>query len=344
MKEEIRLTKYSHGGGCGCKIAPGVLKKVIGSTAGHADFPHLLVGNEKADDAAVMDIGGDQLLISTVDFFMPVVDNAADFGKIAAANSVSDVYAMGGKPVMAIAVLGWPVEKLPVEMAQEVMRGAKELAAEAGIPIAGGHTIDSPEPFFGLSVNGLVRKEHLKTNAGGKPGDLLYMTKPLGVGIITTAAKRGLAGTEETQRAIVQMQTLNREGEEFGKMSFVHALTDITGFGILGHLGEMCEASGVSAKLYKDKVVVIPEARSLAAKMIYPDATFRNWKSYESKITGMDPALLILFADPQTSGGLLLAVDPAKRNETEAFLRGRGLPDQPVGELIAQEEKIIIVI
>lgn len=343
MQEEIKLTKYSHGGGCGCKIAPGVLKKVIECTTGDPGFPHLLVGNDKADDAAVMDLGNGMLLVSTVDFFMPIVDDARDFGKIAAANSISDVYAMGAKPVMAIAVLGWPVEKLPAELAQEVMAGAKEIAALAGIPIAGGHTIDSPEPFFGLSVNGVVEKKHLKTNAGGKPGDLLYLTKPLGVGILTTAAKRGLTKPEEIRKAITQMQSLNKIGEELGKISQVNALTDITGFGLLGHLVEVCEASGVSAKLTKADIPIIPAALEFAKKMVYPDATFRNWKSYESKIEGIDPTGLLLYSDPQTSGGLLISVDPTAKERVEALLKKSGMPGIPVGMLTDKGAKAIFL-
>jgi selenide,water dikinase len=232
---EIKLTQYSHGAGCGCKIAPAVLDKILHSDFKSAGFSKLLVGNESKDDAAVYELDNDNCIISTTDFFMPIVDDAFTFGKIASVNAISDVYSMGGNPIMALAILGWPVDKLPAELAQKVLDGAREVCREANIPLAGGHSIDSPEPIFGLAVTGTVSKANLKKNNTAHAGNLLYLTKPLGVGIITTAQKRGLALNEDVTRAVTYMTTLNAVGAAISKHNFVTALTDITGFGLLGH-------------------------------------------------------------------------------------------------------------
>ncbi|MFM7774457.1 MAG: selenide, water dikinase SelD, partial [Candidatus Kapaibacterium sp.] len=232
-KSEIRLTQYSHGAGCGCKLSPAVLDRILHTNEAGPDFPRLLVGNSTRDDAAVYDLGNGQGLISTTDFFMPIVDDPYDFGRIASANAISDVYAMGGKPVMAIAILGWTVDKLPAEIAAEVIRGSRAVCAEAGIPLAGGHSIDSPEPIFGLSVNGTVEEAHLKRNNTAQAGDVLYLTKPLGLGIVAAAAKRGLATEEEVRGMVDVMTRLNRVGAELGRLPGVHAMTDVTGFGLL---------------------------------------------------------------------------------------------------------------
>jgi selenide,water dikinase len=245
---DIKLTQYSHGAGCGCKISPAVLDKILHSDIARTIDPDLLVGNDKRDDAAVLDLCNGTALISTTDFFMPIVDNAYDFGRIASANAISDVYAMGGKPVLAIAILGWPIDKLPPEVAQQVLEGSRAVCAEAGITLAGGHSIDCPEPVFGLSVNGMVKIEHLKQNATATDGCRLYLTKALGVGILSTAQKKGLLKPEDAAIALQSMTTLNKLGEVFGKLDYVKAMTDVTGFGLLGHLTEMCEGSALFAE------------------------------------------------------------------------------------------------
>src|SRR5437868_5603328 len=229
--ENIKLTQYSHGAGCGCKISPAILEKILHSPVKHLPDARLLVGNDTRDDAAVLDLGNGTALISTTDFFMPIVDDAYDFGRIAAANSISDVYAMGGKPVLAIAILGWPVDKLSPELAHQVIAGARAVCDEAGIPLAGGHSIDSPEPIFGLAVNGLVKKNHLKKNNTAQPGDLLFLTKPLGTGILAAALKRGKISEDDLKKMVEVMAALNKVGEMLGQFEGVHALTDITGFG-----------------------------------------------------------------------------------------------------------------
>jgi selenide,water dikinase len=285
---DIKLTQYSHGAGCGCKISPAVLDKILHSDIARTVDPNLLVGNDKRDDAAVLDLGNGTALISTTDFFMPIVDNAYDFGRIASANAISDVYAMGGKPVLAIAILGWPIDKLPPEVAQQVLEGSRAVCAEAGITLAGGHSIDCPEPVFGLSVNGMVNIEHLKQNATATDGCRLYLTKALGVGILSTAQKKGLLTPEDAAIALQSMTTLNTLGEVFGKLDYVKAMTDVTGFGLLGHLAEMCEGSVLSAEIKFNKVPVIeslpflprtkmlsrwndPQLEQLRAKNQYPD-------------------------------------------------------------------------
>ncbi|MDQ6890555.1 MAG: selenide, water dikinase SelD, partial [Bacteroidota bacterium] len=254
QKPSIKLTQYSHGAGCGCKISPRVLDKILKSNLAIPDNKNLIVGNNTKDDAAVYDLGNGTALISTTDFFMPIVDDPFEFGRIASANAISDVYAMGGKPVLAIAILGWPVNILSPDIAQKVIEGSRSICLEAGIPLAGGHSIDSPEPIFGLSVNGLVPIKNVKQNNKAQEGDLLFLTKPLGVGILTTAEKKGLLLNEHIGIAAKQMMQLNSAGELLGALEGVHAMTDVTGFGLLGHLLEMAEGSGVSAVIYFGKV------------------------------------------------------------------------------------------
>ena len=257
MPEEVCLTQFSHGAGCGCKIAPSVLEKILHSnlpTFQPSNFPKLLVGYDTKDDAAVYDMGNGKAIISTTDFFMPIVDDAFDFGRIASANSISDVYAMGGKPLFAIAILGWPVEKIPAEVAGKVLDGARTICAEASIPLAGGHSIDSPEPIFGLAVTGEVEIKNIKKNSTAEKGNKLFLTKPIGVGMITTAHKRGLALKKDFSEAIKTMTKLNSIGYEFGKLDYVKAMTDVTGFGLLGHLIEMCEGSNLSAEIEYEKI------------------------------------------------------------------------------------------
>jgi selenide,water dikinase len=265
--EEIKLTQYSHGAGCGCKISPMVLDEILKTDFLKGDFPALLVGNESKDDAAVYDPGDGNCIISTTDFFMPIVDDAFTFGSIASVNAISDVYAMGGKPLMALAILGWPISKLSPELAQHVLDGARSVCQKAGIPLAGGHSIDSPEPIFGLAVTGMVRKEHLKKNNTATADCLLYLTKPLGVGIITTAQKRGLAEAHDVEEAVKWMTELNTLGYEFGKLDYVKALTDVTGFGLLGHLLEVCEGSGLSAELEYAKIPITEKSGCVHVKV-----------------------------------------------------------------------------
>jgi len=346
---DFRLTQFSHGAGCGCKIAPKVLDEILKSHIVLPDNDKLLVGNHSRDDAAVYDLGNGTALISTTDFFMPIVDDPYDFGRIAAANSISDVYAMGGSPVLAIAILGWPVEKIPVEVAQKVVEGGRAVCAEAGIPVAGGHSIDSPEPIFGLAVTGLVPVENLKKNNTAQEGDLLFLTKPLGVGILSTAQKRGLLKEEHRENMIRQLSELNRIGGELGKIKGVTAMTDVTGFGLLGHLAEICEGSGLSAEIYYDKLPVAEGVREYIGQRIFPDATTRNWNSYSDKVKfekGVNVMeAFTLLPDPQTNGGLLFTVSGESLDEVKVLMRNNGLGNYavPVGQMIAVNEKRIWV-
>ncbi len=315
----IRLTQYSHGAGCGCKIAPAVLDGILAASGVAPRAPDLLVGHEGRDDAAVMDLGDGTAIISTTDFFMPIVDDAFDFGRIASVNAISEVYAMGGRPLLAIAILGWPLDKLPAAVAGRVLEGARAACAEAGIPLAGGHSIDAPEPIFGLAVTGRVEISHLKRNAGARPGDLLYLSKPIGVGILTTAEKKGLLAPEDARTATASMLQLNSLGAALGPLPYVHALTDVTGFGLLGHASEMAVASDVTALLDADAIPVLHGvARYLEAGAV-PGGTRRNLDSYGHLIGPMPEPLRLLLADPQTSGGLLVAVDPAHGADIEAL-------------------------
>ncbi len=347
--ENIKLTQYSHGAGCGCKIAPAVLDSMLKTNSPGPDFPALLVGNASKDDAAAYDLGNGQALISTTDFFMPIVDDAFAFGKIAGANAISDVYAMGGTPIMALAILGWPVDKLPAELAQQVIEGARSICAEAGIPLAGGHSIDSPEPIFGLSVNGLVDISNLKQNNTAKENDLLLLTKPLGVGILSTAQKKELLTSDDQALLLSLLMQLNKAGAALGKINGVHAMTDVTGFGLLGHLIEMAEGSGLSAEINYSKLPIIEAAKTYLAQRIVPDATYRNWNSYSNK-TGFGTGVNVMEAfnvlpDPQTNGGLLIAVAPDQLQAVQTVLKEYQLEKfiEPVGRLTAKQEKTVLV-
>lgn len=347
--EPIRLTQYSRGAGCGCKIAPAVLEEILQSSAVQPTDKNLLVGNSSNDDAAVYDIGNGQAIISTTDFFMPIVDDAFDFGRIAAANAISDVYAMGGKPLLAIAVLGWPIEKLPASLARQVLEGARTICAEAGITLAGGHSIDSTEPIFGLSVTGMVAIDSLKQNNTAKEGDYIFLTKPLGTGILSTAQKRGLIEDVHAVGMVEQMTRLNKLGALLGESKTVHAMTDVTGFGLLGHLAEMAEGSSLSAEIYYNRIPVTDGVRQYLSQRIVPDATFRNWNSYQKK-TGFEKGVNVMEAfsllpDPQTNGGLLFSVDEKGVDEIIQLLKDNGYADfaTPIGKFIPQSEKIIEV-
>ena len=336
--EEIKLTQYSHGSGCGCKIAPDVLEQILNHSKTKPHFEKLLVGNDTRDDAAVYDLGNGTALISTVDFFTPIVDDAFDFGRIASANAISDIYAMGGKPILANAILGWPLGKLSPELAAKVTEGAAAICAEAGIPLAGGHSIDSPEPIFGLSVNGLAEIKNIKKNAGAREGDLLYITKKIGVGILSTALKRGVILPQHKEILLKQLITLNSVGEKAGKLKYVTAMTDITGFGLLGHLIEMAEGSSCSAQINYSAAPLIEGLQEYTSKMIVPDNLYRNWNSYEKKVKNIGAESFFTLSDPQTNGGLLMAVNPAHQKDFEDFLKQNNLEEfaKPLGKIIAK--------
>lgn len=345
MNNEIKLTQYSHGAGCGCKLSPAVLDKILHSDTARTIDPRLLVGNDKRDDAAVLDLGNGTALISTTDFFMPIVDNPYDFGRIASTNAISDVYAMGGKPVLAIAILGWPIDKLAPEIAGQVLEGARAVCADAGITLAGGHSIDCPEPVFGLSVNGMVNIDQLKQNSTATAGCRLYLTKALGVGILSTAQKKGLLREEDAAIALKSMTTLNKAGEIFGQLPYVKALTDVTGFGLLGHLAEMCEGSGLSAEIAFDKVPVIPSIHHYLSQKCFPGGTTRNWNSYGNKIAAVSDEQKYILADPQTSGGLMVAVEESHTAEFEETWKKAHLSElAPVafGKLVEKNEAYTI--
>lgn len=337
---EIKLTQYSKASGCGCKIAPAVLEEILQSDTSATAFKELLVGNHTKDDAAVYDLGEGKALISTIDFFTPIVDDAFDFGRIAAANAISDVYAMGGKPLLATAMLGWPIDKLPAVLARKVLEGAKAVCKEANIPLAGGHSVDTQEPLFGLSVNGLVQTTHLKKNASAKAGDLLYLTKPLGSGILSAALKCGLINDVHTANLITQLTTLNKAGEQFGRLPCVHAMTDVTGFGLLGHLIEMAEGSGLTAELQYDNIRLMDGVKEYLAQRIVPDNAYRNWNAYEKKVKNIGTESFYTLCDPQTNGGLLVSIDAAQQKEFEEELHQLGLQDfvMPIGRMKAPAE------
>jgi selenide, water dikinase len=344
----IRLTQYSHGAGCGCKIAPNVLERILKSNSAMPDNDRLLVGNHSKDDAAVYDLGNGTALISTTDFFMPIVDDPYDFGRIAAANAISDVYAMGGRAIFAIAILGWPIDTLAPEIAQRVLEGARSICSEAGIALAGGHSIDSKEPIFGLAVNGLVDIGNIKRNNTGRPGDTLFLTKSLGVGILTTAEKKGLLKDEDRALAARQMVQLNKVGEALGKISGVTAMTDITGFGLLGHLVEMAEGSDVSATIHFDSLPLITgNLPAYTAQGAIPGGTQRNWASFGHKISLLEnnnsAYASAILADPQTSGGLLIAVTDTSVPQVRQLLKDHELYNEPIGNLIPATVELIAI-
>ncbi len=332
--DPIRLTQYSHGAGCGCKIAPAVLETILRSDLGTFPDPRLLVGYGSRDDAAVYDMGNGRALISTTDFFSPIVDDAFDFGRIAATNALSDVYAMGGKPLLAVAILGWPVEKLPPELAARVLEGGRQACHDAGIALAGGHSIDAPEPFFGLAVTGEVLVEHIKRNDTARAGDVLLLTKPIGVGILAAAQKRGVLRSEHAHIARDLMCRSNAVGAVLARLAGVHAMTDVTGFGLAGHLLEMCTGSGLSAEVTFDHIPVLPVALEYLREGCYPDGAFRNWKSHAAHVNGAGSLeRMMVMSDPQTSGGLLLAVAPGDLDEVCAMLLEDQISTSEIGRL-----------
>ena len=344
MTDPIRLTQYSHGAGCGCKISPKVLEVILAGSGAQNLDPNLWVGNASRDDAAVYAIDEERGVVSTTDFFMPIVDDPFDFGRIAATNAISDIYAMGGDPLMAIAILGWPVNVLPPEVAREVIRGGRAVCDAAGIPLAGGHSIDAPEPIFGLAVTGLVEKRFMKRNDTATEGCKLYLTKPLGIGILTTAEKKGLLRTADQHVARDLMCTLNKPGSRFGKLSGVKAMTDVTGFGLLGHLVEMADGSQLTARIEYARVPRIASIEAYMDQGCIPGGTLRNFDSYGERIARLPELHKLLLCDPQTSGGLLVAVEPSGEAEFLAVAAELGLDLTPIGELVGRQSHAVEVL
>ncbi|MEJ7667376.1 MAG: selenide, water dikinase SelD [Casimicrobiaceae bacterium] len=342
----LRLTSFSHGGGCGCKIAPAVLQQII-SKAGPSLLPkELLVGIETADDAAVYQINEHQAIVATTDFFMPIVDDPFDFGAIAATNAISDVYAMGGTPLFALALVGMPINQLPVDTIRKILQGGESVCTKAGIPIAGGHTIDSVEPIYGLVAIGLVDPKNLKRNAGARPGDQLVLGKPIGVGVYSAALKKEQLSLEGYAAMIASTTKLNTPGIALGKMRDVHALTDVTGFGLLGHLLEICRGSNAGATIAFEQIPLHPETLDLARKGLFTGASGRNWTGYASDITlgrRIGEAEQALLTDPQTSGGLLVACTPDAVAEVLEIFRDDGFDRASViGEITAGTPRVTV--
>lgn len=341
---EIKLTKYSHGAGCGCKISPKILNAILKSNNQGINDLNLLVSNDTRDDAAVYDMENGTAIISTTDFFMPIVDDPFSFGKIAAANAISDIYAMGGKPLLAIAILGWPISKLEPQIANQVLEGGRFVCKSAGISIAGGHSIDSPEPIFGLAVTGIVDIENLKKNNTANSGCHLLLTKPLGVGILTTAQKQEKLKFEHQEIATNSMEKLNNVGFELGAIRGVKAMTDVTGFGLLGHLTEMCESSNVSAIIEYDKIPRFAEIDEYIAQGCIPGGTNRNWDSYGDQIKLANENQKLLLADPQTSGGLLIAVEETSLQQVKDLLKTNTIIVESFGRIVQKNEVLITVL
>ncbi|HET8574255.1 MAG TPA: selenide, water dikinase SelD [Edaphocola sp.] len=348
--EKIDLTAFSKGAGCGCKIAPKVLEEIL-TAKGRGTFSdaRLLAGSEHNEDAAAYQFDDENLWLSSTDFFTPIVNDPFQFGQVAAANALSDIYAMGGQPLFTLAILGWPVERLSPATAGEVMDGARNICHEAGVAIAGGHSVDIADPVFGLTVNGLVKRHNLKRNNTIREGDLLFITKPIGVGILATALKRGVIKAEDQRSLISQLIILNKIGFELGKLEGVTAMTDVTGFGIAGHLVEMCRGTGLSVELNFDRLPVMPGVYDYLRQNIIPDATYRNWNAYSGNLkiepgVPMMPAFQLL-PDPQTNGGLLFSVRPEAEPAIKQLLVNNGLAEfsNPIGKVLPGEESLIHV-
>jgi len=325
----LRLTTFSHGGGCGCKIAPAVLSEILAATPIRGLPKDLLVGLETADDAAVYRLNETQALVATTDFFTPIVDEPRDFGRIAATNAISDVYAMGGRPIMALAIVGMPLEKLPLAVIGEILAGGESVCAAAGIPIAGGHSIDTLEPIYGLVVLGLVHPDKVKRNSSAKPGDALVLGKPLGVGILSAALKKGKLSAAGYAEMLKWTTRLNTPGQALAEMREVHALTDVTGFGLAGHLLEICRGSKLGAEIRFDDLPVLPEALEWVKEGTATGASDRNWKGYGHEVrmpAGAPEWKRKLISDPQTSGGLLVACSPASEKRVLEEFRKHGFP------------------
>jgi selenide,water dikinase len=341
-----RLTSLSHGGGCGCKIAPGVLTEWLKGSLPNSRFADLLVGTETSDDAAVYRLNDAQAIVATTDFFMPIVDDPFDFGRIAATNALSDIYAMGARPLLALAIVGMPVKTLPQETIRDILRGGEAVCENAGIPIAGGHSIDSVEPIYGLAVIGVVDPKYVKRNAGARAGDTLILGKPLGVGILSAALKKN-ALDESGYRAMIDVTTqLNLPGIELSTLAGVHAMTDVTGFGLLGHLLEMCRGSGLGARITAARVPMLAGAWSLAQSGVATGASARNWQSYGANVRlapHLDAAVQSLLTDPQTSGGLLIACEPEAAPSVRAIFARLGFAHAGIiGEMTSGSPHVLV--
>ena len=341
-KNEIKLTEFTKGGGCGCKIPPGELKELLKDIV-VMDSELLLVGNSKTDDAAVYALNDSLCLISTCDFFTPIVDSPYNFGRIAAANAISDVYAMGGKPILALSILAWPTSVLPIHIASEVLKGATEICKLAGITLAGGHSIENKEPIFGLAVNGIVDKNKIKRNNTAHENDLIFLTKPIGSGILATALKRGLESTHFMDDFITSSCALNLIGEKLGGIEAVSAMTDVTGFGLLGHLIEMTDKGRISATINYQNVPLLKGVKELSEAWVYPDNTMRNWKMYGENVSGIEGSTLLTMCDPQTNGGLLFSVDPTKKNEIIALFEMEKIPLFEIGQFTEAKDMAISI-
>ncbi|MGJ7915415.1 selenide, water dikinase SelD [Massilia sp. LXY-6] len=331
--QAIKLTSFSHGGGCGCKIAPGVLSEILKKSTGFPVPKELMVGIETADDAAVYKLNDEQALIATTDFFMPIVDDPFDFGRIAATNAISDVYAMGGTPIMALALVGMPVNKLPLDTIGKIIQGGESICAEAGIPIAGGHTIDSVEPIYGLVVLGLVHPSKVKRNADARAGDVLVLGKPLGVGVLSAALKKDKLDAEGYAAMIANTTKLNKPGKALAELEGVHALTDVTGFGLLGHLLELARGATLTARLEMNRIPLLPGVEQLAHDGYFTGASGRNWDAYGQDVelgAGVGDTQRVLLTDPQTSGGLLVSCDPDSVDEVLALFAREGFGEAAV--------------
>ena len=342
--EKIRLTQFSHGGGCGCKIAPAVLSEMLSTMPLRGVLPDLLVGTETADDAAVYRLNDTQALVATTDFFTPVVDDPYDFGRIAATNAISDIYAMGARPIMALALVGMPLEKLPVSVIRRVLEGGESVCAQAGIPVAGGHSIDTLEPIYGLVALGLVHPDRVKKNSSGKAGDVLILGKPLGVGILSAAIKKGKLSAAGYAQMLDWTTRLNTPGEALGAMSAVHALTDVTGFGLAGHLLEMCRGAKLGAEVKFDALPLIGEALEWAKQGVATGASERNWKGYGHEVDFQgEEWKRKLLSDPQTSGGLLVACAPeAEKSVMEIFRQSGFAEARAIGRLVAGPARLAV--
>ncbi len=346
MDMQVKLTQFSHGGGCGCKIAPGVLEQILAKGAPGMVPKELLVGIETSDDAAVYRINDHQAIVATTDFFMPIVDDPFDFGAIAATNAISDVYAMGGQPLFALALVGMPVNQIPLEVIRKILEGGESVCARAGIPIAGGHTIDSVEPIYGLVAIGLVDPRNLKRNSGAQPGDKLILGKPIGVGIHSAALTKGRLDDAGYKAMIAATTKLNTPGTRLGQLEEVHALTDVTGFGLLGHLLEIAKGSNAGARLDWKSVPRLPGALEFAREGIATGASGRNWTGYGSRVRlgpGIGDAERAVLTDPQTSGGLLVACSPAACDQVLEIFRADGFERAAVvGEIVAGAPEVSV--
>jgi selenide,water dikinase len=347
LESPIRLTQFAHGGGCGCKIAPGVLRQLLAATP-FTNLPaDLLVGTETSDDAAVYRLNAEQALVATTDFFTPIVDDPFDFGRIAAANALSDVYAMGAKPILALAVLGMPIDKLPLEVISRVLDGGQSICREAGIPVAGGHSIDTVEPIYGLAALGLVHPLRVKRNDQAQAGDLLILSKPLGIGILSAALKKGVLDCATYQKMLASTTQLNSPGIDLAELAGVHAMTDVTGFGLAGHVLEMCRGAQLGAELRFEELPVLSEAQDLVEAGFATGASTRNWAGYGEQVRLPDDApvwLQKLVTDPQTSGGLLVSCAPQAEQKVLDLFHLAGFPyARPIGRMVAGAQLLNLI-